>query len=355
MTPETAADPNRPPVLVTGGAGFFGTILARTLLDRGERVVTLDLQRSDLDHPRLVAVQGDIRDAALVGALFERHRFAQVYHCAAVLAHAVKDETFLVQSNVDGTRNIAEAAVRHGARSLVFTSSNCLWAQNFGRPVREDDTPAPIEVYGRSKWDGEKILEGYRDRLDVVSIRCPTIIEEGRLGLLAILFEFIAEGRKVWMVGPGANHYQFIYAPDLADACIRAAACGRSLTLNIGSDNVPTLRQTFQHVIDQAGTGARIVSMPKAPALAAMRLAHHLRISPLGPYHYRMIAEDFIFDTSRIKRELGWAPTLTNAEMLWRAYEYFQRNRAEIENRTDVSAHRQAAKMGVIRLLKWVS
>ncbi|MBX9698779.1 MAG: NAD(P)-dependent oxidoreductase [Acetobacteraceae bacterium] len=355
MTPIPPAGPSRPPVLVTGGAGFFGSLLARTLLDRGEAVVTLDLQRGELDHPRLTAVQGDIRDAALVGALFERHRFATLYHCAAVLAHAVKDETFLVQSNVDGKRVIAEAAVRGGARSLVFTSSNCLWAHNVGRPVREDDPPAPIEVYGRSKWDGETILEGYRDRLNVVSIRCPTIIEEGRLGLLAILFEFIAEGRKVWMVGPGANRYQFIYAPDLADACIRAAECGRSLTLNIGSDSVPTLRQTFQHVIDKAGTGARIVSLPKAPTLAAMRLAHHLRISPLGPYHYRMIAEDFVFDTARIKAELGWRPTLTNAEMLWRAYEYYQRNRSEIAARTDVSAHRQAARMGVIRLLKWVS
>lgn len=250
---------------------------------------------------------------------------------------------------------VAEAAVRHGARSLVFTSSNCLWATNLGRPVSEDDAPAPIEIYGRSKWEGEQVLDAYRDRLNVVSIRCPTIVEEGRLGLLAILFEFIAEGRKVWMIGPGANRYQFIYAPDLAEACMLAAECGRSLTLNIGSDDVPTLRETFQYVIDRAGTSARIVSVPKAPALAALRMAHLLRMSPLGPYHYRMIAEDFVFDTTRIKADLGWHPTVTNGEMLWRAYEYYQRNRAEIEMRKDVSAHRQAAHMGVIRLLKWIS
>jgi UDP-glucose 4-epimerase len=80
-----------------------------------------------------------------------------------------------------------------------------------------------------------------------------------------------------------------------------------------------------------------------------------MKISPLGPYHYKMIAENFLFDTSRIKDRLGWRPTLTNEEMLYRAYEYYQKNRREIESRTDVSAHRQAAKMGVIRLLKWVS
>ncbi len=343
------------PVLVTGGAGFFGSLLARRLLDAGQDCVVLDVQPTEIRHPRLEAVRGDIRDARLVDALFEKHRFGAVYHCAAMLAHAVEDERLLWESNVDGTRNVAEAAARSGTGSLVFTSSNCLWAANMGRPVREDDAPAPVEIYGRSKWEGERILDRYRDRLNVVSIRCPTIVDEGRLGLLAILFEFISEGRKIWAIGGGRNRYQFIYAPDLADACMRAAAHGRSATLNIGSDDVPSLREAFQYVMDRAGTGSRVVSMPKAPALAALRLAHLLRVSPLGPYQYRMIAEDFLFDTSRIKAELGWRPTLTNGEMLWRAYRYFQDRRGEIAARTGVSAHRQAAKMGALRVLKWVS
>jgi hypothetical protein len=86
-----------------------------------------------------------------------------------------------------------------------------------------------------------------------------------------------------------------------------------------------------------------------------MKLAHALRLSPLGPYQYRMIAEDFVFDTSRIKSALGWKPTVTNEEMLFRAYDYYRANRAEIDSRDDVSAHKRAAPMGVIRLLKWIS
>jgi nucleoside-diphosphate-sugar epimerase len=342
-------------VLITGGAGFFGSILAKRLLGEGVQCVILDLEAPDFAHPGLTAVQGDIREAAVVDALFAAWRFRTVYHCAAMLAHAVRDKAFLWQSNVDGTANVAAAAARFGTDTIVFLSSNCLWAENLGRPVREDDTPAPVEIYGRSKWEGEKILAAYADRLNVVSIRCPTIIDEGRLGLLAILFEFIGEGRKVWVVGGGRNRYQFIHAQDLADACLAAAAAGRSDLFNIGSDEVGTFAETYQYVIDRAGTAARIASLPKAPTLAAMRAAHVLGLSPLGPYQYRMIAEDFVFDTSRIKAALGWRPTVSNAEMLWRAYDYYQRHRAEIAARRNVSAHRQAAKMGVIRLLKWVS
>ncbi|ATQ67137.1 MULTISPECIES: NAD-dependent epimerase/dehydratase family protein [Methylosinus] len=343
------------PVLITGGAGFFGSLLVERLIAEGEHCVVVDLQRCDKRHERLTAIEGDIRDAAMLDRLCAERRFKTIYHCAAMLAHAVEDKTFLWESNVDGTRNVAEAAARHGVRALVFLSSNCLWAENMGRPVREDDEPAPVEIYGKSKWEGEKILAGYADRLNVVSIRCPTIIDEGRLGLLAILFEFIAEGRKVWVVGGGRNRYQFIYAQDLIAACIAAADYPGSEVFNIGSDNVETFREVYGSVIARAGTRARVASLPRRATLFAMRLAHTLGVSPLGPYQYRMIAEDFVFDTSKIKAALQWRPTLSNADMLWLAYRYFEQHRAAIQSRRDVSAHKQAARMGVIRLLKWVS
>ena len=75
----------------------------------------------------------------------------------------------------------------------------------------------------------------------------------------------------------------------------------------------------------------------------------------MGPYQYRMITNSFVFDTSRIREDLGWRPTLANEEMLAKAYRYFHAHNAKIRARNDVSAHRQAAKMGIIRLIKWVS
>lgn len=344
-----------PTALVTGGSGFFGDILKRRLLADGFDCVNIDLQPDLLTHPQLTSVHGDIRDTALVEKLFAEHDFQAVFHCAAMLAHAVDDDDFLWKSNVDGTEVLVEQAVASGVAKFVFISSNCLWGHSLGRPVTEDDVPAPIEIYGRSKWEGEKVLARYTGQIDVVVLRTPTIVDAGRLGLLAILFDFIREGRKVWVVGKGDNRYQFVYAPDLADACVRALDAPGSRLYNVGSDQVKTLAEVYQYVIDQAGTGARVASLPKAPTLAAMRLAGALKISPLGPYHWRMIAENFTFDTSRITEELGWRPTLTNEEMLAEAYKSYERDYDEIHQRQNVSAHRQPAKMGAIRVLKWLS
>jgi nucleoside-diphosphate-sugar epimerase len=341
--------------LVTGGAGFFGALLKRELLDQGHYVTSYDLHNDEDKHPRLTSVVGDLRDKARLSAVFAAAKFEGVFHCAAMLAHGALDDKLLWTSNVDGTRILCECLKENGIRQLVFTSSNCLWGHNLGRPVREDDAPKPVELYGQSKWEGEKILQEFAGSINSVIIRCPTIIDSGRLGLLTILFEFIDENRRVWAVGGGHNRYQFIYAHDLADAAIRAITHPETTVFNIGSDNVKTIREVYAYVIEKAGSKARIATLPRRATLFLMQLAYSMKMSPLGPYQYNMIAEDFVFDTTKIKRELGWRPTVTNEEMLLRAYQYYSLNRRAIEERKNVSAHKQAAKMGVIRLLKWVS
>jgi nucleoside-diphosphate-sugar epimerase len=344
-------------VLVTGASGFFGGILKRRLLREGHTVVNIDLEPDEDVLEGLSSIQGDLRDADLIKSVFSEHQFDVVYHVAAQLAHGMKlDERLLWTSNVDATRLLAETAREAGVRPFVFVSSNCLWASNLGHPVNEErDIPAPIELYGKSKLAGEQLLQQFTADLDLVILRCPTIMDAGRLGLLAILYEFIDDNKTVWVVGKGDNRYQFIYADDLATACIQAAAYGRSDLFHIGSDDVKTMREVYEAVIRAAGSDSRVRSLPKRPAIGAMVLASKLHLSPLGPYHYKMIAESFVFDTRRIKERLGWQPTLTNEEMLLKSYEYYAEHRAEIASRTDVSAHRKAAPMGVIRVLKWLS
>jgi len=341
--------------VVTGGSGFVGTLLVSKLLDEGHHVVSIDLLPTSLSHPRLKAVVGDIRDRECLDGIFAACSAQAVFHCAALLAHGSITAADLMSHNVEGTAVLAEAVATAGVRKVVYLSSNCLWGHGFDHPVPEDETPSPCEPYGVSKLEGERVLARFGNRFETVAIRCPTIIDEGRLGLLAILFEFIADDKRVCLVGKGSNRYQFIYAADLLDAMVRSASVAGSHVFGIGSDDVPTMAETFQHVIDQSGSRSRLLPIPKTPMILAMQLAHYLRISPLGPYHYRMIASSFVFDTSRIKQVLGWHPTLTNGDMLLKAYRYYHANRAAIAGRTEVSAHRQAAKMGVIRVLKYLS
>lgn len=342
--------------LITGGAGFLGSQLAEHLASQGHAVVILDRVLDDDLARRFPFARVDLRQREAVDGVFRAHGpFDGVFHVAALLAHAIKDQRDLVDSNVGGTRHLAELAVAHGTPHLVYTSSNCVVGKPRSQPVKEDDRVNPLEIYGVTKWQAEQVLAEYRDHLDITIIRPPTIMGGGRLGLLSILYEFIYEGRKLWVLGSGANRYQFVATVDLIDALERAIQRTGFHLYHIGSDAVPTLRQLYEHVAKHADTPSRVVGLPRAPAVAALRALHRLGLSPLGPYHYKMLAEDFIFDTTRIKAELGWRPTKTNLEMLTESYDWYVRHRDTIYTDGVRSAHRQPVKLQALALVKRLS
>jgi len=268
-------------ILITGGSGFFGDYLKEKLLSEGFSCVNVDLVSDPASHPNLVSVKGDIRDAKLMEELFSEHAFDAVFHCAALLAHSVKDKKELWSCNVEGTRRIADLAGKHGVKKVVYISSNCLWGESFKDKVTEKEPPKPIEIYGWSKLAGENTLLDRRREFDTTIFRSPTIVSAGRLGLLTMLFEFIEEGRRVWMIGDGSNRYQFVYAGDLAAACIKALERDGTSIYNTGSDDVKTVKEVYDALIEHAGTKARTASIPKRPGLMLMKAAYAIGISPL--------------------------------------------------------------------------
>lgn len=340
-------------ILLTGGAGFFGTVLKEILVDKGFFVVSIDLEKDQYKHENFVAVKGDIRNVELLNELCAKWKFDAIYHCAAMLAHDQKNFNELWTSNVDGTQNMVDIAQKYNINKIVFTSTNCLFAQNFDKLVTEDEPANPVEIYGKSKLEAEEILLKNSEKVNSVIFRCPTIMDEGRLGLLGILFEFIDENRKLPMVGNGENKYQFIYAKDLVEAFILALDYNKTQVFNIGSDNVKSFNEVYTYVFKHSGSKSRLWHLPKNFMIWGMKICNKLHISPLGPYQYKMIAENFVFDTTKIKRELKWKPTLSNDEMLLKSFNYYHKNKEEIKNRKNVSAHREVAKMGIIKLIKW--
>jgi UDP-glucose 4-epimerase len=344
-------------LLLTGGTGFFGTILKGAFRREGIDYVNLDKIGDPEDEAAGRMVVADLGNGEAVEAAFQKFGpFDAVCHVAAELAHEAHDKEALWRSNVEGTRNTAEACLRHGVKKLIFTSTNCLWGKPLNRPVVENDTPCPVEVYGRSKLAAEQVLHGYENAMNVVIFRSPTIIAPGRVGLLGILFDFMAEGRRIPVVGRGNKPYQFIYADDYAAAIIRALSYDRSDIFHVGSHNAVSLEKSYEYVIRASGSTSKIYHLPEFPTLDLMRLCHVLKLSPLGPYQYSMIAEEFVFDTSHVEKTLDWHPTKTNGEILYAAYDFYVKHKAELEaSAASLPAHRRKSRMGIIRLLKWIS
>jgi UDP-glucose 4-epimerase len=345
--------------LVTGGAGFFGDLLIRALLDRGDEVVSIDKNPHRTQHPRLTTITANLCNDSEWKVVFDQHTFRAVYHCAAVLGHSIRSTQELWSTNLYATERLFDLAQSKGVGHFVFLSTNCLWGDYPGRPVREDDPPCPIEIYGHSKASAETALlhrAAYEPTgTKAIVLRCPTIMDEGRLGLFTLLFDLVRENRTLWMIGDGSNRYQFVYAADLVQACLLALNTQQSDIFNLGSDHVPTLRQVYAGLIAYAGSQSRIRVFPKALGMRLLNVGHSLGLSPLGPYHVKMIAGDFQFCTQHAKQVLGWSPTLTNTEMLVKAYAYYIQSYDRLKIELADSEHFGAVKWGALKLVRFFS
>ncbi|OGT58806.1 MAG: hypothetical protein A3F14_04255 [Gammaproteobacteria bacterium RIFCSPHIGHO2_12_FULL_43_28] len=342
--------------LITGGSGYFGGELKRSLLNDGHTCVNVDLAHDHDQHPFLTAITADISQNGSLEKIFAQHGpFDCVFHAAAQLQFKWRNRRLFYATNVDATRTLAENCIKHQVKNLVFISSNCVYGRINGTEITEETPLDPFEVYGQTKVASEAILQTYRGQLNSVILRPPTIIGEGRLGILSIVFDFIKENRKLWLVGSGENRYQFIYSHDLINACKKAAHYPTTAVFNIGSDAVPSLNQLFQRLITHAKSQTKIRHLPTAWTVPAMKLAFKLNLSPLGPYQYNMIANTFVGDTRKIKSVLQWQPTKSNTDMLIDNYHYYLNHYAEIHANQTLNGHRRAGKPGILALIKWLS
>ncbi len=335
--------------LVTGGSGYFGSLLVRRLAADGHHVRVLDLNDSD-DRPAGVElIQGDIRDRAVVARAVEG--------CDAVFNNVAqvplaKDAELLRTVNVDGTRLLLDAALHAGVGKVVHTSSSAIFGVPASNPVLPTTAASPVEAYGRAKVAAESAcLEAVANGLDVTIIRPRTILGHGRLGIFGILFEWVADGADIFVLGSGNNRYQFIHADDLVEVCVLAAGAPGAAVFNAGTDRFGTMRESLESLCTHAGTGSRVRSLPAKPAAALMKGAAVAHLAPFAPYHWLMYSKSLWFDIDHVRDALGWQPKWSNEEMLADSYDWFLRNRSDTAQ-AGRSHHRTIAKQGALRALK---
>jgi nucleoside-diphosphate-sugar epimerase len=335
--------------LVTGGSGYFGSLLGRRLLAAGHEVRVLDLVDAD-DRPSDVTfVGGDVCDASAVRAAVDG--VDVVFHNVAQVPLARDDELFR-RVNAGGTATLLDACRDAGVVKVVHTSSSAVFGVPAGNPVMPDTVPSPAEAYGRAKLEAEwACLAAASQGLDVSIVRPRTILGHGRLGIFGILFDWIADGADVFVLGHGDNRYQFVHADDLAELCILAGAAEGPMVLNGGTDRFGTMRESLESLCAHAATGSQVRRLPMTPAALAMRAASAVHLAPFAPYHWLMYGRSMWFDVEHARRLLGWQPRWSNAEMLADSYDWFLANRSSTDE-AGASMHRRSSRQGALRVVK---
>ena len=314
---------------ISGGAGFLGLHLARRLLADGHQVRTLDVV--PLDDAELEGsveeLRGDIRDQNRVRELVAGADI--VVHAAAALPIQASRQS-IRSVNVLGTEHVLHESRAADVRRVVFISSTAVYGVPEKHPIEEDDLLVGVGSYGESKIDAEALCRVAA--VDTTVVRPKTFIGPERLGVFEILFDWIREGRRIYILGKGHNRYQLLAVEDLVDAIVRAATVPEAArgTFNIGATEFGTVRSDLQALIDHAGSEARLQPVPVKPAEVALRMLELLRVSPLAEWHYKTAHKDSFVDTSRAQRVLSWQPRLSNKDALIETYDWYLANREHV-------------------------
>lgn len=284
--------------VVTGGAGFIGSHLVERLLNDGHSVAVVDNlstgRMANLAHlsdrPELTVRVADIAAPGALDGLFNGVDW--VFHLAALadIVPSIQQPLDYHRSNVDGTIAVLEAVRAAGVRRFLYAASSSCYGIPDAYPTPEDSPPRPMYPYALTKYVGEQYVLHWAQlyKLPAMALRLfnvygPRSRTSGTYG--AVFGVFLAQllaGKPLTVVGDGSQTRDFTFVTDVADAFVTAAASDRTnVAYNVGTSNPVSVNRLVELL-----SSPEITYIPKRPGEPDCTHA----------------------DTSRIRRELAWAP-----------------------------------------------
>lgn len=338
--------------LITGGSGFLGINLIRYLLKKGHKVRSLDI--AEFDYPekdKIEAIKEDIRDKEMVEKAMKTIDI--VVHCAAALPLYKKEEIF--STDIDGTKNIMDAAYRHNVERAIHISSTAVYGIPDHHPLVENDKLDGVGPYGEAKIAAEKVCLEYKEKgMCIPIIRPKSFIGPERLGVFAMFYNWAKDGHGFPMIGRGNNRYQFLDVEDLCEAIYICATKEKNIVndiFNIGAKKFTTMREDYQAVLDRAGFGKKITGFPAKPMIWTLRILEFFKLSPLYKWIYETACEDSFVSIEKAERVLGFMPQYSNKDALIRNYEWYLENYKNFREHSGIS-HRVPWKQGILKIVK---
>lgn len=227
--------------LVTGGAGFIGSNIVLELVRKGHEVGVIDnlsfgkIENLELVKDKIKFVEGDIRDLDLLEKEFKGVDF--VLHQAALrsVPESFKKSEEYFDVNVNGTKNVLEAALRNNVKKVVFASSAAVYGDSEELPQKEDTMASPKSPYAQSKLDGERLCKEYSENgLKILMLRYFNVFgpmqdpSSEYSNVIPKFIKLVLEGIQPTIFGDGKQSRDFIYVKDVVKANLKACEEGIS-------------------------------------------------------------------------------------------------------------------------------
>ncbi|MBV9961946.1 MAG: SDR family oxidoreductase [Parafilimonas sp.] len=305
-------------IFITGATGYIGNNLARRLAAEGNCIHALcrNTENDVLKHDNIKPFKGDITDIASIQKATEGCE--QVYHLAAFARVWAKDASTYHKLNVQGAKNVLNAARNASVNKIVFTSTGGVLGPSGNKPVEEDDKRigAPFTEYEVSKTQAEALCKEYCNKygMHIVIVNPPRVYGPGIItesNAVTRLVKLYMAGKWKIMPGDGKRTGSYVYVDDVVNGHILAMQKGRSgERYALGGENASYI-EFFDLLARLTGKKINLIKMPVwAMMLAGNALQLYTSITGKPPlltppwirkYHY-----DWSISSDKAQRELGY-------------------------------------------------
>jgi len=297
-------------VLVTGGAGFIGSNMADELINRGFKVTIIDNEATGEKanvNKKAKYIKGDVRNNKDLDKVF-KDKIDVIIHiagCASTIK-AFDDPAADLSTNVGGTINIINYAVKHKVSRILYASSMTSYGIPDGIPVKETMGTRPISYYGITKYAGERYMLATGARADlpfkinVTAFRMFNVygrrqsLTNPYQGVVSIFIGNVARNEQVTIFGDGKQSRDYVHIKDVCDAWIGSIDNKKAFgeVFNLGSGIRVSVDELVDVVLEKFGKS---------------RKSHKVIYKPVRPGDQRHMQADI----SKAKRLLKWKPKIT--------------------------------------------
>lgn len=320
-------------VLVTGGTGFTGKALVRRLIEMGHQVVALDykegLKTQEIREWGAEVILGSVTEMDVVRRAIEGAEV--VHHVAAAFREMDVPERHYYEVNVEGTRNVLQAALDAGVRKVIYCST-CGVHGNIDHPPAGEDAPIrPADYYQRTKWEAEPVARGFLERgLRTTILRPAAIYGPGDPERFYLIFKRVAGGTFP-MFGNGRTLYHPLYIDNLVDAFILAMedSRGDGEAYLIADEQYVEIEDLVRRVAKALGMEVRIPHYPVWPVVVAGHVVEKA-CKPFGinppifPRRVDWYRQNRAFRIDKARRDLGYQPRVGLDEGLRRTADWYR-------------------------------
>ena len=320
-------------ILVTGGTGFTGKALVRRLLNDGHQVVALDYQEGlktqELRDWGAEVVIGTVTDRDVVDRCMQGVEI--VHHLAAAFRQLNVPNSYYWEVNVQGTKNVLEAALREKVKKFIYCST-CGVHGNVDNPPGNEDSPInAADYYQQTKYEAEPIVKQFQEKgMETTILRPAAIYGPGDPERFFMIFKRVNKGTFP-MFGNGKTLYHPLYIDHLVDAHVLAQEPGKGAgeAYLIADEEYIEIKTLVEKTAQALEVEVKIPHFPVTPVIVIGHICEKVckpfKITPpIFPRRVDWYRQNRAFSIDKAKRDLGYAPNISIDEGLRRTAAWYR-------------------------------